>query len=457
MKTKLTAVCVVVVLLLAAVVVRSRFAGEPDPPPAKSAADPAADTALAAELERLGLEYQRLFAARDEAIPFANNDPADMSLSDEEWLQKRRAGEANAPNPNALLPQILAFAQSHSSSPLAFDAIFFIVSSTRFQEFRDEGMPWPVREQALDLAWERHQDDPRMVHLLEDLKIPSRQSESFLKRAIETAPNSAVRAAAGFCLARYYLILAGCHERSQRVKNDSALTNEERFWKLVIAPNLEKFAPPNAEENSKKIDDVLARVVTDYSNVPASKARFSGPSRIFIESESLPSGKTWGDQAASLLFELKNLIPGKPAPDIVGADAEGETLRLSDYRGKVVLLTFSADWCPGCVAHYPLQRTLLEKYHDQPFILLSVSRDEKVDTLKSSIASGEITWRCWWDGRYGPISDAWNVVGAPHYFLLDDQHIIQESGLSVLNSEEEFAQAIEPLLQRVESREKASQ
>ena len=44
------------------------------------------------------------------------------------------------------------------------------------------------------------------------------------------------------------------------------------------------------------------------------------------------------------LFELRNLVIGKAAPDIEGEDIDGKKFKLSDYRGKVVLLDFWGDW-----------------------------------------------------------------------------------------------------------------
>ncbi len=119
---------------------------------------------------------------------------------------------------------------------------------------------------------------------------------------------------------------------------------------------------------------------------------------------------------------------------------------MSDYRGKVVLLTFSADWCGGCVQLYPLERALVERFRDQPFALLSVSRDEKIDTLKESTASGDITWRCWWDGTRGPITEAWNIQGVPTIYLLDHRGIIQDARLSRMTPPEEFERSIAELI-----------
>jgi hypothetical protein len=54
--------------------------------------------------------------------------------------------------------------------------------------------------------------------------------------------------------------------------------------------------------------------------------------------------KTLGDQARAELFEIRNLAIGKVAPDIEGEDIEGRRFKLSDERGKVVVLDFWGNW-----------------------------------------------------------------------------------------------------------------
>jgi TolA-binding protein len=51
-----------------------------------------------------------------------------------------------------------------------------------------------------------------------------------------------------------------------------------------------------------------------------------------------------GDAAKSALFEIRNLAIGKVAPEIEGEDVDGKRFKLSDYRGKVVVLDFWGDW-----------------------------------------------------------------------------------------------------------------
>jgi hypothetical protein len=78
-----------------------------------------------------------------------------------------------------------------------------------------------------------------------------------------------------------------------------------------------------------------------------------------------------------------------------------------------------------------------------------VNRDERINTLRAAIASGEITWRCWWDGMHGPIRDSWNAVGIPQLILLDDKHIFQNVGLNRFTTDKEYEEAIDALLKNV--------
>jgi len=232
------------------------------------------------------------------------------------------------------------------------------------------------------------------------------------------------------------------------IKEKEHLLNYERFWRIVVTPYLEEEFPYDREKVSSEIEKIPNHVIENYSDVPVMGQKFLGPFKVFLESEASTQPRTYGELAQSLMFELNNLVPGRKAPDIEGSDAEGNQFRLSGYQGKVVLLTFSANWCGGCVKLYPLQRNLVNKFRNEPFMLLSVSLDESIDTLKASKASGEITWRCWWDGERGPIGDSWNCRGVPGIILLNHQHIIQDVLFNRYSTQEEFEKAISGLLNK---------
>lgn len=86
------------------------------------------------------------------------------------------------------------------------------------------------------------------------------------------------------------------------------------------------------------------------------------------------------------------LVPGMEAPDIVLADRDGNMRRLSDLRGKVVLIDFWASWCRPCRMENPNVVRLYQQYHDQGFEIFSVSLDNNRDAWLKAIADDHLDW-----------------------------------------------------------------
>lgn len=89
----------------------------------------------------------------------------------------------------------------------------------------------------------------------------------------------------------------------------------------------------------------------------------------------------------------KTIFEGSMAPDIVMDSPDGEKLKLSDLRGKVVLIDFWASWCGPCRRENPNVVKLYEKYKDKGFEIFSVSLDKDKSAWIKAIKDDNLKWK----------------------------------------------------------------
>jgi thiol-disulfide isomerase/thioredoxin len=140
--------------------------------------------------------------------------------------------------------------------------------------------------------------------------------------------------------------------------------------------------------------------------------------------------------ADDLLFEIRHLQVGKVVPEVEGVDLDDKPMKLSEYRGKAVMVVFWATWCVPCMKMVPHERELTKRYAGQPFAIVGINGDgeirigpkgEQIDErprLKGILKMEQITWRSF--KNYLPkekrqISHRWNVVEWPTVFLIDHE------------------------------------
>ncbi len=124
--------------------------------------------------------------------------------------------------------------------------------------------------------------------------------------------------------------------------------------------------------------------------------------------------------------ELVKLDPPVQAVELNLPDLEGRTQRLSDYRGKVVMVNFWATWCPPCVEEIGTMNSLAERYKNKDFNLLSVDFRETAEHLRKFKQTVPIDYPVMLDSD-GLVSEAWNVMAYPSTFILDKQGRIRHS------------------------------
>jgi peroxiredoxin len=109
---------------------------------------------------------------------------------------------------------------------------------------------------------------------------------------------------------------------------------------------------------------------------------------------------------------------GQTAPDFALKDASGKTVKLADYRGKVVLLDFWATWCTGCKEEIPWFIEFQQTYAARGFTAVGVSMDEGGwGVLTPFLASHKIPYPILLgDDR---IEKSYAIEGMPDTFLID--------------------------------------
>jgi hypothetical protein len=220
---------------------------------------------------------------------------------------------------HALAAKFLDLAEKYPNDPVALDALMQAV-------WQVNTTPWPVelvgedttRARAFELLQRDHLRSNKLGPLCQRVSYGfSKEYQTFLRAVLAKNPHKDTRAAACLSLGHY---LNNRLQRLDLCKEQPELARE--FAGLYGKAYLAELLRQDRGQVLKEIEAVFEQAVEKYGDVK------------------LPDGDTVAERAKAELFEVRNLSVGKEAPDIEGEDQDGKRFKLSDYRGKVVLLDF---------------------------------------------------------------------------------------------------------------------
>jgi peroxiredoxin len=114
----------------------------------------------------------------------------------------------------------------------------------------------------------------------------------------------------------------------------------------------------------------------------------------------------------------------KAAPDFSLQTLDGRTVKLSDYRGQVVLLNTWATWCPPCRAEMPDLEAFYRDHQGHGFVVLAVNSEESADTVTSFLEEHDFTFPVLLDPN-GEVTKLYGIRGLPTSFFIDRDGTIQ--------------------------------
>ncbi len=119
-----------------------------------------------------------------------------------------------------------------------------------------------------------------------------------------------------------------------------------------------------------------------------------------------------------------------PAPDFTVQDVDGNTRRLSEFKGHVVFLNFWATWCPPCKEEVPSIEALQTQLKDENFVVLALASSREWKSVVDEFERGSAMTILLdpppnEDEQIGTIARAYGVPALPETFIIDKQGYIR--------------------------------
>lgn len=236
----------------------------------------------------------------------------------EEWqtaptdAERQKIAAAKMPDRDAYAHRALDLARSHPADPGAVDAAAAALQLSGGTDFK-------LKSDVLDLL-AAHLNDERLAKTFQWLlDWPGKKTEAFFDNVLHNSTSRSVRGQALMAWAAYSRQKSRWGERFKQQPGMRQAMEKQYDRDLIDA------LPENVEKPLTQAKALYRRVIAEYGDVEG------------------PNGPL-GEQAKNVLYAFDHLAVGNTAPDITGPTIDGKSMKLSAYRGKVVVLDFWGDW-----------------------------------------------------------------------------------------------------------------
>jgi thiol-disulfide isomerase/thioredoxin len=118
------------------------------------------------------------------------------------------------------------------------------------------------------------------------------------------------------------------------------------------------------------------------------------------------------------------LKAGQRAPNVTLLDLQGSQVRISDFKGKPLVINFWATWCPPCRAEIPELDAVYREYRDKGLEVLGIDYGEDAETVRAFMKGMDVSYRVVVDPG-SEAADRYRVAALPTSFFVDAEGVIQ--------------------------------
>ncbi len=162
---------------------------------------------------------------------------------------------------------------------------------------------------------------------------------------------------------------------------------------------------------------------------------------VTLVSAMLVSGCTAGSGSSN----PESATVGQPAPDFKLQNLDGESVSLSDFKGKTVLVNFWASWCGPCRFEMPFLQGIYDEWSEQELVLLTVNVGESPAQAKDFMEELDLSFPVLLDTEEA-VARMYSIAAIPTTFFIDKDGVIQKKIIGAFSSKAQIESELSKII-----------